>query len=102
MKIKKTKIMKIGRQPGQVRITVDGQVLDQVEQFRYLGSLLSGDGYCVKEIKTRIAMAKEAFNKQKRLFTGGLRGELETPGECPGLADEEGTGSGEDQVNGKG
>ena len=47
-------------------------------------------------------MAKEAFNKQKRLFTGGLRGELERPGECAGLADEEGTGSGEDQVDGKG
>ena len=47
-------------------------------------------------------MAKEALNKQKRLFTGGLRGELETPGEGPGLADEEGTGSGEDQVDGKG
>ena len=101
IKVKKTKVMKIGRQPGQV-ITVDGQVLDQVEQFRHLGSLLSGDGYCVKEIKARIAMAKEALNKQKRLFTGGLRGELETPGEGPGLADEEGTGSGEDQVDGKG
>ena len=84
IKIKKTKVMKIGRQPGQV-ITVDGQVLDQVEQFRHI-----------------IAMAKEALNKQKRLFTGGLRGELETPGEGPGLADEEGTGSGEDQVDGKG
>ena len=76
IKIKKTKVMKIGRQPGQVIITVDGQVLDQVEQVRHLGSLLSGDGYCVKEIKARIAMAKEALNKQKRLFTGGLRGEL--------------------------
>jgi len=34
--IKKTKVMKIGRQPSTIKITVDGEILQQVEEFKYL------------------------------------------------------------------
>ena len=34
----------------------------------YLGSMLADDGRCTCEIKSRIAMAKAAFNKNKNLF----------------------------------
>jgi hypothetical protein len=42
-----------------------------VEYFKYLGSMLTNDGRCTCEIKSRIAMAKAAFNK-KTLFTSTL------------------------------
>jgi hypothetical protein len=36
-----------------------------------LGSLITSDARCTREIKSRIAMAKAAFNK-KRIFTSKL------------------------------
>ena len=40
--------------------------------FKYLGSMLTDDGRCTCEIKTRIVMAKAAFNNKKNLFTSKL------------------------------
>ena len=37
--------------------------LENVECFKYLGSMLTNDGRCTCEIKSRIAMAKAAFSK---------------------------------------
>ena len=34
--------------------------------------MLTNDGRCSREIKSRIAMAKAAFNKKKTLFTSKL------------------------------
>jgi len=34
--------------------------------------MLTNDGRCTREIKSRIAMAKAAFNKKKNLFTSTL------------------------------
>jgi hypothetical protein len=42
-----------------------------VEYFSYLGSTITNDR-CTREIKSRIAMAKAAFNKKKNLFTSKL------------------------------
>ena len=43
-----------------------------VECFRYMGSMLTNDGRCTWEIKSRIAMTKTAFNNKKTLFTSKL------------------------------
>jgi hypothetical protein len=43
-----------------------------VESFKYLDSILTNDGRCMREIKFKIAMAKAAFNKKKTLFTSKL------------------------------
>ena len=51
---------------------IDQKQLENVECFKYLGSMLTNDGRCTGEIKSRIAMAKAAFNKKKTLFTGTL------------------------------
>ena len=43
-----------------------------VECFKYLGRMLTNDGRCTCEIKSRIAMAKATFNRKKTLFTSKL------------------------------
>jgi hypothetical protein len=45
---------------------------NNVKCFRYLGSMLTDDGRCTCEIKSRLAMAKAAFNKKTNLFTSKL------------------------------
>ena len=47
---------------------IDQKRLEDVESFKYLGSILTNDGRCTCEIKARIAMAKAAFNKKRALF----------------------------------
>ena len=69
----KTKVMRIAKRQGApVRTTIEGRNLEEVDNFKYLGSLLTNDGRCSKEIRTRIAMGKAAFEKEKRLLTGNL------------------------------
>jgi hypothetical protein len=64
--------MRISRHPSAVTIMIDQKQLENVECFKYLGSILTNDGRCTCEIKSRIAMAKAAFNKKKTLFTSKL------------------------------
>jgi len=63
--IKKTKVMKIERQPSTTKITVDGEILQQVEEFKYLGSILSSSGCSENDIRVRIGMVKRVFNKEE-------------------------------------
>jgi hypothetical protein len=50
----------------------DQKQLENVEYFNYLGSVIRNDARCTREIKSRIAMAKPAFNRKKTLFTSKL------------------------------
>ena len=68
MNVEKTKVMRISRQPSPVTITVDQKQLQNVKCFKYLGSMLTEDGRCTCEIKSRIVMEKAAFNKKKNLL----------------------------------
>ena len=69
--VKKTKVMKVTRerQGSRVNIVLDGQQLEQVSSFKYLGSWITEDGKCELEVRTRIARAKEAFSKRRELLT---------------------------------
>src|SRR6476469_1253799 len=74
---KKTKAMVVSRNGGErVNITAEGQSVKQVSKFRYLGSLISEDGRCLDDVKIRIGMAKDAFNKRKQLITRSIRVDL--------------------------
>jgi hypothetical protein len=74
--VEKTKIMGTSRQPFPVKNMIDQKQLENVESFKYLGSILTNDGRCTCEIKRRIAMAKAGFNKNRALFTSTLDLEL--------------------------
>ena len=69
---KKTKLMRISRQPLPVKIVINQKQLGNVESSKYLGSILTNERTCICEIKCRIAMAKAAFNKKRALFTSTL------------------------------
>ena len=64
--------LSISRQPFLVKIMIDQKQLGNVESFKYLGSILTNDGSCTCEIKSRIAIAKAAFSKKRALFTSTL------------------------------
>src|SRR6476469_4798053 len=69
--------MVVPRNGGErVNITVEGQSVEQVSKFRYLGSLISEDGRCSDDVKTRIGMANDAFNKRNELLTRSIRVDL--------------------------
>jgi hypothetical protein len=63
------KVKRISRQPLPVKFKIDQNQLDNVESFKYLGSMITNDETCTCEIKSRIAMAKAAFNKKGDLST---------------------------------
>jgi hypothetical protein len=63
-----TKVMRISRQPTPVTVKIDQKQLENVKCFKYVGSLLTDDGRCACEIKSRIAMAKAEFNKKKSFY----------------------------------
>ena len=70
---KKTKTMIISKKEGkEVKITIYGERIEQVQKFCYLGSLITEDARCKEEVKRRIAMGKEAFYQRKELMKGGL------------------------------
>ena len=53
-------------------IRVGNRELKEVDHFKCLGNMLTRDDYCTREIKMRIAMAKEAFNRKISLLTSKL------------------------------
>ena len=67
--VPKTKVMVLSKKADKfANILVDGKRVEQVSNFKYLGSIISEDGRCENEIRCRIAMAKEAFNSRKELL----------------------------------
>jgi hypothetical protein len=66
--LKKTKVMQISRHPVNITVVIEGNTLEQVQEFCYLGSLITEDGKCHKEIRRRIAMGKEAYTKRRPLI----------------------------------
>jgi len=66
---KKTKVMCISCKGNhKLKILVEGQRMEQVTQFKYLGSIISSDGYCEKDIRSIIVMGKQAFGNKKKNF----------------------------------
>jgi len=71
--VKKTKVMIISKKGGEkCKVVINGVLLEQVADYKYLGSWITEDGRCEKEVKTRMAMAKETFWQHKELMRGNL------------------------------
>ena len=69
--LKKTKLMRIGttnKDPFSVTINSTQHVIEDVESFCYLGSIVSIDGGTEQDIKTRISKARVAFYKLNKVW----------------------------------
>jgi hypothetical protein len=51
MNVEKTEILRISRRPLPVKIMIDQKQVENVESFKYSGSILTNDGRCTCEIK---------------------------------------------------
>ena len=64
----KTKYMTFGEQHPPTPIKVEDKEVDTVEEFEYLGSLITWDNDCSKEIKRRIGKAYGALSGFNKLW----------------------------------
>ena len=71
MNQKKTKVMRIG-ETEDMQVIVKREMLEQVDNYKYLGNTVTNDWSSWKEIKTRIGMTKEAFMKKSRTLCSKL------------------------------
>ena len=55
---------------------IEGQRVEQVKKFKYLGSMITEDARCIEDVKQRIGMAKDAFSKRRELLTKSMSKEL--------------------------
>ena len=70
---KKTKVMVMEKQPGtEVTIKSNGIALEQVNKYKYLGTLIAADSRCIQEIKRRIGIAKRSFWELKELMKSNV------------------------------
>ena len=58
MNVEKTKVMRISRQPFPVKIIIDQKQLENVESFKYLGSILSNDGNVLVKLSVGLLWLK--------------------------------------------
>jgi hypothetical protein len=72
MNVKTTKVMRISRYLFLVQIRVDQKQLQNVKRFNYLGCTRTNNARCTREIKSRIALEKAAFNREQALVTSKL------------------------------
>jgi len=69
---KKTKAMVVSKKYDQsmtANIKLKNDRIEQVQEFCYLGSLITQENKSKEEIRRRIALAKHAFEKKKTLLT---------------------------------
>ena len=65
----KTEVMVISKEPEKFSIYLNEEKINQTETFTYLGTLITEDEKCTKEIKCRIAQSKTAFTNLKKILT---------------------------------
>ena len=68
--IKKTKAMAVSKKPNspKINIAIDGEQIEQVTSYVYLGSLITEDGRSEKEIKRRVIIAWTTFTNMSPLL----------------------------------
>jgi hypothetical protein len=69
--IKKTKVMVIPCENNmpKVNISIEGKMLEQVQNYVYLGHMITEDGKMNSEIKRRMAIARTTFLSMRNILT---------------------------------
>ena len=53
------------KQPPKIKVSLNGEMLKQVNQFKYLGSIMTSDAKFTVDIKCRVAVAKKRIYRNK-------------------------------------
>jgi len=66
----KTKLQSVGSDSGPdlLNVVVDGNPVDLVESFTYLGSIQTSDGYCRSDITRRTGLASSAMSSLSKIW----------------------------------
>ena len=70
LNIKKTKIMDIDKCKKEARIAIDGEEIERVSNFEYLGARIEANGKSTPEIRRRLAMATTQLTKMISIWKG--------------------------------
>jgi len=67
----KAKLQSVGSDSGPdlLNVVVDGNPIDLVESFTYLGSIQTSDGYCRSDIARRIGLASSAISSLNNIWS---------------------------------
>ena len=69
--------MVVGDENTNVSIDVDGETIDKVNSFKYLGAIKTSTGSCSEDVKARIGRAKKATMELDTIWKDrGIRKEL--------------------------
>ena len=63
---RKTKLMVVGDE--NINVSIDGETIDKVNSFKYLGAIKTSTGSCSEDVKARIGRAKKATMELDRLY----------------------------------
>ena len=70
MNVKKTKVMRVSKAPDEtMTIRVDDANLEQVRQFKYLGTQITEDARTETELRCRTSIAKAKFSSMNTVLT---------------------------------
>ena len=64
----KTKVQNLRSRLPSSSLTVDGEIVEGVEEFVYLGSEQTCDGYCRPEIMRRIDLASAVMSSLRIVY----------------------------------
>jgi hypothetical protein len=62
----------VSREPSPLQTTIDQKLLENLEYFKYMGSMITNDARCTSEIKSIIVTARASFSRKKKLFSSKL------------------------------
>ena len=67
----KTEVMGITKRAEEmnVNVRIEGRRITQVQNYKYLGVVVTDDGRCRTEVQKRIGMAKTSFNSMRKVLT---------------------------------
>ena len=65
---RKTKIMRTDKTSAATHIVIDNDLIEEVLDFDYLGSLITNNGDGMKEIRRRLGMAMKKLKRYEETF----------------------------------
>ena len=68
LNIKKTCFTIISRENSQGNLRINGEKVQRVQNYRYLGTIVNDKNDCSQEIKARIGQARSTFNQMRNVL----------------------------------